>query len=401
MIASPKLANEGRGAYNAIIFYDGDLIVAEDNVGKTLKENTNAATVIQAIVNSYSDIVITDNMNIGTQIDIPNDHTKIRLLEDVTLTATATIASIFRIDPVTHTRHMNYITIDGGTLNCDNKASSAIRVTGGNFPNNIMYYMDIYNVTAKNAIVASFRLDTADHFNIFRCVSNNSDIGILIDDGCFNSNIAFCYLYNDDSYGIKILKQTQRIEGLNVTDTNILYPEFGLYFEEGFDCRFNNLELDQHTKNALTLKNVHEMTLSNSWISQNLSTDTNYGANIFIKGSCSDINIESCSVNLAYKYGLIMYPDGSNCANNITISNCYFGANDRQGGNADIINDSGRKIIISNTHLGATGSNNYAEYSTYRSPNYLRLIANDIANSIGPIVSTDKRYVANINLSDV
>jgi len=51
---SPYTTKIGRGAYSAIIFIDGDLIVVEDNVGTIIKEDTDAATSLQAAVDGTS-----------------------------------------------------------------------------------------------------------------------------------------------------------------------------------------------------------------------------------------------------------------------------------------------------------------------------------------------------------
>jgi len=51
-LKSPYPTKIGRGAYSAIVFKNGDLIVAEDNVGTVIQEDSNAATVIQAAIDS-------------------------------------------------------------------------------------------------------------------------------------------------------------------------------------------------------------------------------------------------------------------------------------------------------------------------------------------------------------
>ncbi len=56
---NPLLGNKldissGRGAYSAIVFEDGDLVVAENNVGAVIKEDTDAATVIQAALDNLT-----------------------------------------------------------------------------------------------------------------------------------------------------------------------------------------------------------------------------------------------------------------------------------------------------------------------------------------------------------
>lgn len=51
---SPYTTKTERGAYSAIVYIDGDLCVAEDNVGTIIGENTDAATVIKAARDSIT-----------------------------------------------------------------------------------------------------------------------------------------------------------------------------------------------------------------------------------------------------------------------------------------------------------------------------------------------------------
>lgn len=53
-LKSPFTTKIERGAYSAIVFIDGDLVVAEDNVGTMIKEDSVAATTIQAALDSIS-----------------------------------------------------------------------------------------------------------------------------------------------------------------------------------------------------------------------------------------------------------------------------------------------------------------------------------------------------------
>lgn len=59
-IKSPNTTKVERGAYSAIVYQDGDFCVAEDNVGAVIKENSDAATTIQAAIDSldYGKLVI-------------------------------------------------------------------------------------------------------------------------------------------------------------------------------------------------------------------------------------------------------------------------------------------------------------------------------------------------------
>ena len=75
-VESPYTTKVERGGYSAIVFEDGDLIVAEDAVGKVISEGTNAATVINAAVDALpangglvllkDRFVITDTITLAT-----------------------------------------------------------------------------------------------------------------------------------------------------------------------------------------------------------------------------------------------------------------------------------------------------------------------------------------------
>jgi hypothetical protein len=53
-VRSPNATKIGRGTYSAIVYQDGDLCVAEDDVGTIIKEDTDAATVIQAAIDALA-----------------------------------------------------------------------------------------------------------------------------------------------------------------------------------------------------------------------------------------------------------------------------------------------------------------------------------------------------------
>ena len=73
-LKSPYTIQTGRGAYDAVVFKDGDFIVAESDVGSVISEGTNAATVINAGVDS-----------------LPASGGKVFLKDFFTITATITI----------------------------------------------------------------------------------------------------------------------------------------------------------------------------------------------------------------------------------------------------------------------------------------------------------------------
>lgn len=53
-VKSPYTTKTERGGYSAIVYKDGDLYVAEDDVGAVIKENSDAVTVIQAALDAIA-----------------------------------------------------------------------------------------------------------------------------------------------------------------------------------------------------------------------------------------------------------------------------------------------------------------------------------------------------------
>lgn len=54
-LKSPFTTKIERGSYQTIVYQEGDLCVAEDDVGRVIKENTDDATVIQAAIDDLSE----------------------------------------------------------------------------------------------------------------------------------------------------------------------------------------------------------------------------------------------------------------------------------------------------------------------------------------------------------
>lgn len=62
-----------RGGYSAIVYKDGNLYVAEDDVGTIISENSNAAVVCQAAVNNGGKIYFIGNFSIDDTINLPSN----------------------------------------------------------------------------------------------------------------------------------------------------------------------------------------------------------------------------------------------------------------------------------------------------------------------------------------
>lgn len=133
MIKSPHPTKIERGAYSAIVYQEGDLNIAEDNVGTVIKEDSNATTVIEAAIDSLSSgrtwietVQCIGNFSISSQIDIPS-YTRL----DLTEAKITTVGNIIAIDAVaTAPAWIEHIEILGGVIDASSQTddSSSMRV---------------------------------------------------------------------------------------------------------------------------------------------------------------------------------------------------------------------------------------------------------------------------------
>lgn len=70
---SPFTTQIERGGYTAIVYKDGDLYVAEDNLGIVIKQSSNAASVIQAAVDEGGKTYLIGSFSIDDTINLPSD----------------------------------------------------------------------------------------------------------------------------------------------------------------------------------------------------------------------------------------------------------------------------------------------------------------------------------------
>ena len=76
MIKVPEREGTGKGAYSAIVYKDGDLIVAEDNLGSLIGEDSDAATVIQTALDTKTGktLCLNGEYEISTAISMPSNR---------------------------------------------------------------------------------------------------------------------------------------------------------------------------------------------------------------------------------------------------------------------------------------------------------------------------------------
>jgi hypothetical protein len=64
-----------RGGYTAIVYKEGSIVIAEDTIGRGISENTNAATVIQAAIDSCNNggkVVLADLFDTTAELTFPS-----------------------------------------------------------------------------------------------------------------------------------------------------------------------------------------------------------------------------------------------------------------------------------------------------------------------------------------
>lgn len=116
-----------RGAYSAIVYQDGDSIIAENNVGTVIKEDSNAASVIEAAIDSLSSgrswietVQCIGSFSISSQIDIPS-YTRL----DLTEAKITTVGNIIAIEALASSpAWVEHIEILGGIIDGDSQTDT-------------------------------------------------------------------------------------------------------------------------------------------------------------------------------------------------------------------------------------------------------------------------------------
>ena len=86
-VKSPFTTKKERGGYSAIVYKDGDLYVAEDNVGTLIKENTDAAISIQKAIDDYAQdgkVIVIPNITLTSTLKVLKERSDLEILGTVT-----------------------------------------------------------------------------------------------------------------------------------------------------------------------------------------------------------------------------------------------------------------------------------------------------------------------------
>lgn len=88
-LKSPFSTKIERGMYSAVVYEDGGLYVAEDDIGGLIIENTDAATVIQKAIDDYAEkghVVVKPNVTLTSTLKILKSWSSVEFLGNITST---------------------------------------------------------------------------------------------------------------------------------------------------------------------------------------------------------------------------------------------------------------------------------------------------------------------------
>lgn len=288
-LKAPFATKIGRGAYSAIVFKDGDLYVAEDNVGTVIKESTDTATAIQSALNSLTqggklvlglegEHLISTSINLPAVTGIGIEGLNIGHVEKGTSLKLANGAncSLFTLDTASHAYFYVFSDFE---LN-GNKANQSATSHGFNI------IKDTSDCYFERLIIRDFR-DDGMHFLptqylwnvwIHGClVENNIENGLLIDGTTAPAEswvLSENYFYGN-KIGLNINKGTSlRIlgnhfwkntrENLKIANTpSSTYPDFPLIVTNNILGGASEETADTYANILITSASHHNLIQSN------------------------------------------------------------------------------------------------------------------------------------------
>lgn len=355
-LKSPFATEIGRGAYSAIIFKDGDLIVAEDALGTVIIEGSGATTVIQAALDSFSSgmaVIAPGTYDITGTYGVGVDANKILR---VSRGATLKQPNASNIDSIVRLKG-NYAVVEGSGVIDGNKANqssgygfgvladtdnayytSAMGLTvkdtrGNGIIFDHQHYALIHNIRALSNIsgitegAITVRMDS-DHVTVSNCfVKDSNACGILGWGGgsgrtniCTRCIFANNQIENCGEAGIFLNAHDYAIvEGNNVRDAD----DHGINFEF---CDHGTI-----TGNVAAYNKVAGIGLFNS------------SHFITITGNLSEGNIQYISG--AHGHGILLHGNSSSTDFNVVSGNVLKG-NVRHG--IHLLANAGHNVITSN-----------------------------------------------------
>jgi hypothetical protein len=198
---------KGRGGYSAIVFKDGDLYVAEDDVGTIIEENANAVTTIQSTCDGLTSgrtwqetVKLTGDFEIDASIPLPS-YTFLDLEGAYIKLANNSDSGMIHAETGKH-----HITVFGGILD-GNKANQA---TGwGIVFRYTSDYHAIIGTTIKNIKVHGITFTDIEDFLIHDVrVQDNEGDGIQVFLNCERGTVSNCISVNNDDTGIVVEEST-------------------------------------------------------------------------------------------------------------------------------------------------------------------------------------------------
>lgn len=201
-LRSPFATRIEKGAYSAIVYSNGSLYVAENNKGEVIKENSNAATVIQAAIDSLTTCFgsvfllegtynITESINLRDKISIFGQGTGTLLF--VPNGTNPTHLKIFNIDTKEYV-HISDLFIDGNKASQSSGKEDGIYITAGAHIKltNLSIY-NIYGVEGNGIFVSGIPSDVLIQGNTFNHIQDDGmDINGITNSQIIGNNINDC-----------------------------------------------------------------------------------------------------------------------------------------------------------------------------------------------------------------
>jgi hypothetical protein len=257
-LKSPFATQVGRSAYSAVVYKEDDLIIAEDEVGTVIKEGSNAATIIQAAIDSCGNagrVILADRFDTAAELTLP-------------ALAWTSFSSGITLQGYGNLTGLNYTPATGHAINMHGSAAdvhcfhhklenflvTAPSTTGGGLKvgggvsKTVFRYLNFYNIPNGKAIEIAYnasyggnalRLYDVNSYNVKYGVYATGGPSLFISGGKIST-----FLYGGGGGGLEAIyydvsgytgdgwKQfhTVNLEILSPTDQRVMYVQGDKYF---------------------------------------------------------------------------------------------------------------------------------------------------------------------------
>lgn len=337
-LKSPFAVAIERGGYSAIAYKDGDLYVAEDNLGNILEESATAATTLQAAIDglpSAGGKVLMDGVfPISTAVNFTKDKVTLEGMGISTKLSTTSNITMLSLSSKNNCIIRDMHIYGSGVANTSN---TAISLTGSS--ENIIEDAIIENVGGYAA-----QIQNASHKNMISSCILKSGRGEFLLDGstadCQRNIIKNCVIDTLTRHGIRILECNYNIlKGLNIRNTGASYDGIIISGENDGNRNANHNVISncivkecQGTRGIYVLY-ADETSIANCDISDNVNNglfleNSDYvsvtGGNVSDNGGLTDNNIHLSNIKHTTINGVILKNPGQNAIEAYQCMYCSF-----------------------------------------------------------------------------